>query len=134
MADLTDREMLQQVLSLVDAAKVLPAAAVLDSLAATAPSVSVQQLPGSRWAERYIDGSGTREQPFAVYVRVASVDTSGRLDAASALMALADHFETATFPAPITALSGEDTPALVERSDNGTEVWRAAFVLESVRR
>lgn len=98
----------------------------LNDLAATAPAASVQSLPGARWLDRYVDGGGTRELPFAVLLRTRGTDTAGRADGFGALSDLADALEALG-----AGYEGRDTPALVERADNGTEVWRATFALES---
>lgn len=135
---MSDRENIIALVALVNGTGVLYGVddgleAMLEYLGPTAPAASVQHLPGARWAERYVDGSGTREQPFAVLVRTAGNDTSGRADVAAALLALADALEAAELVAPWVSITGEDTPALVERDTNGSEVWRATFVLQSTR-
>jgi hypothetical protein len=81
-------------------------------------SVSVQQLPGAKWRKQYVTGGGIRQYPFAVLVRLSPKDTAARLNAYEGLMSL---------PYEMTAL-----PSLVERADNGTEVWRAAYTDERV--
>ncbi len=119
---------------LVNNTETLPVDAKLDYLAPDAPAASVQQLPGSRWAKRYVSGSGVREIPFAVRLRTAGTDTAGRIEATTALIALADALEGADaedLPDDVIGVTGEDTPSLIERSDNGTEVWYATYVVES---
>jgi len=130
---MSDRDM---ILELVDVVNLyLPVTAKLDYLAAEAPAASVQQLPGARWLEQYVDGTGIRELPFAVLYRTSGTDTSGRADAATALRALADSLEADAQVEPMLSIRGTDTPSLVERTSDtaagASEVWRATFVLES---
>lgn len=94
--------------------------AVLDYLASTPPAASVQQLPGAKWLTQYVDGTGTRQQPFAVLVRTAAGDTAVRLAATDALRGI-DAIEGVTM---------ESSPALVGRGTDGSEEWRASYMLE----
>jgi hypothetical protein len=124
MTDPTDRETLVSLVAAINAAAPFgTTVAMLDFLADSAPAASVQTLPGSEWSERYIDGSGIKQVPFAVLYRTNQRDSSGRADAAAALMLVGDVADVT-----LTA-----TPSLTERADNATEVWRAVFVLESLR-
>ena len=129
---MTDREMLTTLLALVNDSATLPATAKLDYLDATGTAASLQQLGGTRLITKWIGGGGIGQLPFAVWLRTDGNDTAGRLDAASALLALSDALEAATLTAPMLSISGESTPALVER-DGTSEVWRAGYMLESER-
>ena len=123
---MTDKDTLLALVAGVNATAVLDVTAQADYLSETAPAVSVQLLPGSRWAQRYVDGSGTREIPFAVIYRSpAPTDVQTRVDAASTLMRLATSLEAAD-----ERITGTDTPSLFERAANGSEVWRETFVLD----
>jgi len=128
---MTERTVLAALVSAVNTTAVLPCTAYLDWLGDTAPAASVQQLPGERWQTRYINGSGIHETPFAVLYRTAGADTSGRLDAASALWALAEALEALGEVSGLGSISGADTPSLTERDDHGQETWRASFILTS---
>jgi hypothetical protein len=125
---MTSKEMVEAIRDAVNGTNILPAAKS-DCLDKDAPAVSVQLLPGERWATRYIDGSGTREQPFAVLYRTAGDDTSGRQDAAAALYDLADALEALGEITGLGTIEGSDTPSLTERDDHGQEVWRETFLL-----
>lgn len=131
----TDREQVVALVALVNATGIIPdATARQDYLAANAPAASVQLLPGARWASQYIGGGGIRETPFAVTYRTNGSDSAGRADAFSVLTDLADALEAATLTDTTwIAIRGEDTPVLTERSEKGSEVWRATFMLESKR-
>ncbi len=109
----------------------LTATAALDFLGDTAPAATVQTLPGARWATEYADGSGIHEQPFAVLTLVAAGDTSARANASAGLYALASALEAASPISGLGHIRGTDTPALIARGDDGSETWRATFVLES---
>jgi len=119
----------------VDGTGTLPVAAKTDKLDAEAPAASIQQLPGARMAVTWVDGGGISEQPFAVSLRTSGGDTKKRVDAWSALVALASALEAIVWDeeSGIKSVYGVDTPALVERDGHGGEVWRATFMLESVR-
>jgi len=124
-------------LALVNDTGLLPATAELDSLGSKDPSASLQQLDGSRMIESYVDGSGVAESPFAVLVRSKPKDSAGRATISGALMDLAETVEAMTrlgqLPEGWRKLEGLSTPTLTERDANGSEVWRASFVLESAR-
>jgi hypothetical protein len=124
-------------LGIVNDTEILPAKAELDSLGSKDPSASVQQLDGSRMIETYVDGSGVAENPFAVLVRCKPADSKGRAAVAGQLMDLAETLEAMTrlgqLPEGWRKISGLSTPTLTERDGNGSEVWRASFVLESAR-
>ena len=110
--------------------------AKLDKLDRDAPAASVQQLGGSRFIRRYINGGGISELPFAVTLRTKGTDTAGRISAFSALMGLAAYLgglERDDLESGINAVRGEDTPTLIERGEDGSEVWRATYVVESTR-
>lgn len=134
---LSDRQILLAIVSTINDTGALPVTAKLDFLEAEGDSVSVQQLPGARWADRYVGGGGTRETPFAVNYRTIGDDSAGRADASAALYALGDALdaltEAGTLPDPIMRIEGTDTPAIVSR-EGVSEVWRATFMLESYRR
>lgn len=124
-------------LGLVNDAGVLPATAQLDYLAPAAPAASLQMLEGARMAEQYIDGSGTAESPFAVLLRIDPEDSAGRAEAFGVLSELADALElmgeSGTLPEGFNSVVGVSTPILASRDDDGSEVWRASFVLEFAR-
>jgi hypothetical protein len=135
---MTERDMILALLDVTNTLAVLPVTAALDNLASVAPAASLQQLPGERWIERYVDGSGIRELPFAILYRTSGADTSGRADAAAALRDLADAYEALAaddLTNGMKSIRALDTPVLSERSSDTTagssEVWRATFVLES---
>jgi hypothetical protein len=136
-----DKASLIALLALVNETGTLPATAQLDSLGRLTDGVtataSLQQLDGSRMIEEYVDGSGTAENPFAVLLRIKPADSNDRADAAGALMALGDALEltwhSGTLPPGWTRLEGISTATLIERDDDGSEIWRASFVLESER-
>jgi hypothetical protein len=109
----------------------LPVTVKFEFLEADAPAASLQQLPGERWASRYLDGSGVREIPFAVWYRTKSNDTSGRADAAVALQDIADSLESASPISGLGRIEGLDTPSMQERTDDGIETWMCNFVLKS---
>lgn len=126
-----DRASILALVAEVNATDALDCTATLDYLGDTPPCATVQQLPGARWETRYIDGSGIHEQPFAVLYRTLGNDTSGRVDASAALYALADALEAKGAVSGLGSVIGADTPALVERGDNGVETWRITFMLKS---
>lgn len=115
----------------VNATDALDCQAMLDYLGDTPPCATVQQLPGARWETAYVDGSGIHEQPFAILYRTAGNDTSGRVDASAALYALVDALEALGAVSGVGRVTGTDTPALIERGDNGVETWRVSAVLKS---
>lgn len=65
-----------------------PAPIGLDNLEKQALSIMLRQLPGAAFHRRYIDGSCIGTWPFAVTVRVQTMETARRLDAARILYAL----------------------------------------------
>ncbi|MDZ4181155.1 MAG: hypothetical protein U1E29_18285 [Coriobacteriia bacterium] len=138
---MSDRDIIAGVVALIDDIGALVDASgnlvsvKPDFLAAQAPAASLQHLPGSRWAKRYVDGSGARETPVMVLLRTSGHDTAGRLDAHAALLLLADEMEATSdgLPDGVTEIRGEGTPVLSERGDDGSEVWRAQFTVVSRR-
>lgn len=94
----------------------------IDFLGAEAPAASVQQLGGVRWTERYIDGSGQGEIPFAILLRVPNADSKTRFDAGAALDAVVESLELYE-GGDIEAIRGEDSPSKVD-ADPKTETWR----------
>lgn len=94
----------------------------IDFLRAEAPAASVQRLSGVRWIERYLDGGGIGEVPFAVLLRVPNADSKTRYDAGSALEVVLDTLE-AYSDDNIEAIRGEDSPSKVD-ADATTETWR----------
>ena len=134
MADYLSKATLLELLGIVNATEKLPAQAALDFLAPTIPSASLQQLDGSRMVKQYVDGSGVAESPFAVNLRIKPDDSDARADAAGALMELADALESlAELPVGWRSLRGVSTPTKIEANEDGSEVWRATFLLESDR-
>jgi len=110
--------------------------AALDYLDSDAPAASIQQQGGSRLTRRYINGGGTAELPFAVLLRTKGIDTAGRTSAFASLMGLATYLgalERDDLVSGIQAIRGEDTPTLIERGEDGSEVWRATYMVESTR-
>jgi len=129
---MSDRQDIQDVLDTINASG-FPVTVSADYLAKTPPAASLQHLDGSRWAKRYVDGSGTRELPAMIWYRTSGADSSSRLDANAALRELADTLEAlGDLPGDVTAIRASGTPVLAER-DEGGEVWRMALVVESRR-
>ena len=120
---MTAREMIEAVVEAVNDSGTLPVIAALDFLDDKAPAASVQQLSGSRWLERYIDGGGVTEVPFAVWLRVPTRDTESRLNAAEALYDLIDALEDSELD-----VVGTDTPTLEVRDKDG-ELWRVTVAV-----
>lgn len=103
----------------LDYASVVP---YIDFLGADAPSASVQRLAGVRWTERYLDGGGEGELPFAVLLRVPNKDSKTRIDASGALADVVDSLEGYD-DGTISSIRGEDDPTKVA-ADDGSETWR----------
>ena len=120
---MSERESIVELLNEINESGALPVVARLDFFAPDAPAASVNQLSGTRWIERYIDGSGVMEIPVAVWLRVPVRDTESRLDAAAALYALTDALEASDLN-----VRGTDTPTM-ESADKSGEVWRITLVL-----
>lgn len=129
---MNDRQTLIAIRDAVNDAAALPVTAMLDFLGPDTPSASVQQVPGTRWLDRYVNGDGTRQQAFAVLYRAEGGDSTHRADAAAAMCDLIDALEDTSIEG-VTKIEGTDTPSLTERSDDGSEVWRTTFVVESWR-
>lgn len=53
-------------------------------------SISIQQLSGTVYLKKYIDGSFTGAWPFAVYVRLSGNDTAKKFDAVNLLEQLSE--------------------------------------------
>jgi len=131
----TDTELIKYIVTLVNATATLPATAALDYLAPDAPSCSVQQIAGTRYTKRYINGGGEGELPFSVLIRTAGTDSAGRASSAAALMSLATALEALTnLTEGVTGIRGDSTPSLTERGDDGSEVWRAQYMVDLIRR
>ena len=129
---MSDRQDIQDVLDTINSTG-FPVTVMADYLGETPPSASLQHLDGSRWAKRYVDGSGTREIPAMIWYRTSGDDTSSRLDANAAMRELADTLEALDgLPGDVTAIQASGTPVLAER-DEGGEVWRMSLVVESHR-
>ena len=126
--------LMEDVRDLVNGCGALTATAKLDYLDDAAPAASVQRLAGTRYLKRYVYGGGTGQTPFAILLRTADVDSAGRAAAASELIGLADYLESLTaadteMPSGILSVTCESTPVLTERAGNGTEVWRAQYMV-----
>lgn len=126
---MSDRDTLAALIGVINATGVLPVTATIDKLGKVAPAASVQSLGGTRYLERWINGGGITQYPFAVHLLVADDDTAGRLDAFGVLSDLADALEVVED----YDIAGTDTPYLSERRDDGNVVWRASFMLQSTR-
>lgn len=106
------------------------------------PSMMMQQLSGSYKLRSYVDGSYVGEYPFAVYVRVESVDTESKLDATGCLLGLAkwlDEKDPDGTKKNLPVLTGgraaikielESLPSLATRFDDGTEDYQALFKMQ----
>ena len=131
---LTDAEILGELRDLINDTGALGVTAKSEYLPKEGNAASVQQLPGDRYASPYINGGGVVEMPFAVTRRYEGSDTASRVDASAELSALGTALEAATMPDDtFTQVKAVDTPSLIERSDNGSEVFRATYMLEYVR-
>ena len=131
---LTDTERLNELRDLINDTSALDVTAKTELLPKDGEAASIQQLPGEAFASPWINGGGVAEMPFAVLRRTEGDDTAGRIGASAELSALGTALESATMPdTDFTQVKATDTPALIERSDNGSEVWRATYMLEYVR-
>jgi hypothetical protein len=125
---MSDRDTLATILSLVrdelDYAKP-------DYLDAKAPAASVQLLFGTRITVPYLDGGGEGELPFAVLLRVPTVDSATRVDAAVTLSEVAYALDGYS-GGDISNIRAESTP-VKEFADETSEVWRIQFTAEVER-
>ena len=132
----TNAAMLRAITAAVNATGVLGSTAKPDYLGTEVGATSVQLLAGSRIIEPWIGGGGIAQTPFAVWLRASGKDSAQRVNAAAVLMALGDGLAAATLPDVSGTFpeSQMSTPTLIERDDTGGEVWRAGYMLESIKR
>lgn len=114
----------------------------LEDFSKEPPSMMMQQLSGSYKLRSYIDGSYTGEYPFAVFVRVAGVDTESRLDATGCLLGLAKwlteknsdgtskNLPDLTDGRTAIKIEMETLPSLAARYNDGTEDYQALFKMQ----
>lgn len=105
-------------------------------------SMMMQQLSGSYKLRSYINGSYIGEYPFAVYVRIESLDTKSKLDATGCLLELAKWFNEKNADGSrknMPVLTGDriaikielaSLPSLAMRYNDGTEDYQALFKMQ----
>jgi hypothetical protein len=125
---MSDRDTLTTIVSLVR--EHLPNAKP-DYLDSKAPAASVQLLFGTRITEPHIMGGGTGELPFAVLMRVPTVDSATRVDAAVTLSEVAYALDGYS-GGDISNIRAESTP-VKEFADETSEIWRIQFTAEVER-
>ncbi|MBR4960584.1 MAG: hypothetical protein IKY52_06785 [Clostridia bacterium] len=98
------------------------------------PAGTVSALPERVVRHRYVDGSCRLEMPFAVTLRVDGSSPAAlekELDRFCLLCRALEAFVPETYGDPVYGRCRiTDMPALTERRDDGTAVYRAAFVIE----
>lgn len=85
------RDLLKDCPALADAAGI-----VVDELTGEINFFSVDPLPGGRVVQEELDGTKTREFPFAISACQCSADEASRLETNGAFEALADWMEAVT--------------------------------------
>jgi hypothetical protein len=96
------------------------------------PAVSVQSLTGAPVAKRYKSGAYVGNYRFAVYLRQLAEDNAARLDAATALAALAFAIEGSrpTMPEGFEFWGMEqDTLPVKVAADEAYDDWQSTFTL-----
>lgn len=106
------------------------------------PALMIQPLSTTEKIRTYINGSYIAAWRFAVYCRVAGMDTAERLDAYGLLNELAEWLAAckedgsyANLPVIdenriVNKIEMESTPSLAVRYENGVEDYQAVFTLE----
>ena len=98
------------------------------------PAGSVTALPEKVVRYRYVDGSSRMEMPFAVILRVdgsSPAVLAETMDLFCLLTRALEAFAPETDEDPVFGRCRiTDMPALTEKLDDGTAVYRAAYVIE----
>ena len=114
----------------------------LEDFSKNPTSMMMQQLSGSYKLRSYVNGAYIGEYPFAVYIRIAGIDTESKLDATGCLLGLAEWLDEENpngTKKHLPALSGDKTalkielesmPSIAARYDDGTEDYQALFKMQ----
>lgn len=91
----------------------------VDYLGSTHTQYAVIPLAGGKIVESYIDGSSTREYPFALQSMESTADDLERLENAGFVEAFADWLDEQTEAGTLPTLGTGQTPELIEATGWG---------------
>ncbi len=119
-----------------------PADILLEDFDRDNPSMMLQQLSAAEKVRPYIDGSYIGVWNFSVWVRIDATDTASRLNALGCLSKLYEwldardddnrhiHLPVIDTNRTATQILMPNAPSVVEKIDNGVEVYQAVMQLE----
>ncbi len=81
--------------------------------------VGIIPIPGSRVVEENIDGSSTREYPFALQTCALTADDAARLDNSEFFEEFSDWLESQTLAGTFPTLGSKQTATKIETTSSG---------------